>query len=62
MSRITIRQTTDPYVDDIQYIAWNEVPLEPDGGLCMSTIGLGQPGDNFFVRPTLNFGHNFGHI
>ena len=55
MSRITVRQTTDPYVDNIQYIAWHEVPLEPDGGLHMITIGLGQPAINFFVCHTLNF-------
>jgi len=32
MSRITVRQTTDHYVENIQYIAWHEVPLEPNGG------------------------------
>ena len=57
MSMITVRQTTDPYVDDIQYIARHEVPLDPNGELHMSTIGLGQPGDHFYVRHMLNFGH-----
>ena len=50
MSSITIRQTIDPYINDIQYIASCEVTLEPDGTLFMSTIGLGKPGDNFVVR------------
>jgi hypothetical protein len=48
--RITVRQTLDPYVDDIQYIASCEVPLERDGSLSMSKISLGMPGDKFIVR------------
>ena len=49
---ITIRQTIDPFVDDIQYIRSCEVALEPDGRLSMSKVGLklGRPGDNFVVR------------
>jgi len=46
---VTVHQTIDPYVNDIQYIASREVSLEPNGTLCMSTIGLGKPGDNFVV-------------
>jgi hypothetical protein len=52
---VTVRQTTDPYVIDIQYIASREVTLEPNGTLCMSTIGLGKPGDNFIVCHSFNF-------
>ena len=48
--RITVRQTIDPYVNNIQYIASHEVLLEHDGSLSMSKIGLGLPGDNFVVR------------
>jgi len=56
--RITVRQTIDPYADNIQYIASRAVALEPDGRLCLSTIGLGKPGNNFFVRHS-KFGHIF---
>ncbi len=55
--RITVRQTVDPYVDDIQYIASREVPLERDGSLSMSKIGLGMPGDKFIVRRKFYLGH-----
>ena len=57
--RITVRQTIDPYVNDIQYTTSREVTLEPDGTLYMSKIGLGKPGENFIVRHTFNFGHAF---
>ena len=55
--RITVRQTVDPYVDDIQYIGLREVPLEPNGSLSMNKIGLGMPGDNFVVRHKFNVGY-----
>ena len=54
-NRITIRQILDPYVDDVQCIAQREVTLESNGDLCMSKIGLGMPGDRFFVGHTFNF-------
>jgi len=56
--RITVRQTIDPFSDDIQYIKSWEVALEPDGRLSMSKIGLGgKLGDNFVVRCDFNFGN-----
>ncbi len=42
--RITVCQTLNPYIHDIQYIALHVVTLEPNG-----TISLGKPGDNFEV-------------
>ncbi len=54
--RITVRQTVDPYVNDIEYIASREVCLESDGSLSLSKIGLGMPGDKFFVRNKFNLG------
>jgi hypothetical protein len=56
---VTVRQTIDPFVDDIQYTASREVILEPDGTLRMSTIGLGKPGDNFVVCHTVNLARIF---
>ena len=32
-------------------------PLEPDGSLSMSKIGLGMPGDKIIVRHKFNLGH-----
>ncbi len=58
--KITVRQILDPYVDDVQYIAWGEVTLESNGDLCLSKIGLGMPGDCFFVGHTFNFRHVSG--
>jgi hypothetical protein len=51
LDKITIRQTTDPCVDDVQYIAWREIALERDGSLHMKKIrvGLGMPGEEFVV-------------
>ncbi len=57
--RIIIRQTLDPSVNNVQYIAWREVALESDGSLRMNKIGLGIPGDRFVVRQTFNFRHVF---
>ena len=50
--RITIRQTPDPYVADREYIAYDEVSLEPNGDLLyeeLSKLGLGEPGEKFWV-------------
>jgi hypothetical protein len=40
---VTIRQTTDPYAVDIQYIASREVTLEPNGSLPFCSFGLENP-------------------
>jgi hypothetical protein len=50
---ITVRQTIDPYVNNIEYIASREVCLEGNGSLSISKIGLGKPGDKFLVRHNL---------
>ena len=47
---ITVRQTLDPYVNDVQYFGSQETTLESNGDLCMSKLGLGKPGDQFLVR------------
>jgi hypothetical protein len=47
---ITVRQTLDPYVNDVQYFGSRETTLESNGDLRMSKLGLGKPGDQFLVR------------
>ena len=39
---VTVRQTLDPYVKDVQYIASYETTLTPSGDLDLSTIGIGR--------------------
>ncbi|KIM72538.1 hypothetical protein PILCRDRAFT_829686 [Piloderma croceum F 1598] len=48
-SIITVRQTLDPYVNDVQYFGSRETTLESNGDLRMSKLGLGKPGDQFLI-------------
>jgi hypothetical protein len=54
LDRITVRQTRDPYVADIQYIAYSKITLPDNTGLCLNDLGFGQPGDKFIVRLMLH--------
>jgi len=49
MLTITVRQTRDPYVADIQYIAYSKITLPDNTDLSLHNIGVGQPGDEFVV-------------
>ena len=53
-NRLTIRQTRDPYVDDVQYIAYSKQTFADcdNAGLILNNLGLGQPGDYFYVCHT----------
>jgi len=48
-SIITVRQTHDPYVNDVQYFGLREITLESNGDLRMSKLGLGKPGEQFLI-------------
>lgn len=43
-SSISIRQTKDPYVEDIQYIAYSQAVTDEEGRLDMGDLGVGEPG------------------
>ena len=55
---ILVRQTLDPFVDDVQYIAYCEVILERNGDLRINKLGFGKPGDEFLVRRIFNIYHH----
>jgi hypothetical protein len=53
---VTIRQTLDPYVEDVQYIASYEAKLAPEGQLDLSTIGIKfEPGRFFLITVRRTF-------
>ncbi|KAM6499098.1 hypothetical protein JOM56_004606 [Amanita muscaria] len=56
MSTITVRQTRDRYVANIEYIAYCKITLESNGDLNMKGMDIGMPGDEFFVQ--LQGGHD----
>ncbi|KAF5374609.1 hypothetical protein D9615_008954 [Tricholomella constricta] len=49
MLTITVRQTQDPYIADIQYIAYSKIILPENASLSLNNIGVGQPGNKFIV-------------
>ncbi|KIL59317.1 hypothetical protein M378DRAFT_169490, partial [Amanita muscaria Koide BX008] len=48
MSTITVRQTRDRYVANIEYIAYCKITLESNGDLNTKGMDIGMPGDEFF--------------